>query len=400
MDATKLYLCFEATNTKKESVYLIFSAKVSDLTGNAQTSTPNFTFENSITGVSSMGCGLFESKIILAGGVSGEENNMEYNRGLVTYDVVTKKVSTQDIPSMRGRKLRPLVFELYGRLYVLDTSDSIYKRTCEVYYPSYKVWDKVVDAFCNIHNVRSGSKSIAGRTPFSWFVTGNTVFISSPEDSYTYFHHARQITKCFTLNSTQPLPFHGMATTYWTRGFFDVVVISFSKGEVGGEGSVEGRLLRYFPIRFPKPQLLFRTDIYEKPDGEVSSYFAECKNGKFCLTTFDNVNIHVYAFEIFRHKAVDGVLSLDLVDLKKYKYNYSDFSREGITSISSISGCFVLPRDGETKRSKESKLYKKFFSGYESGAKDDDLPPVVKTAEGGFEIEYDSGGADSDFGDY
>ncbi|KAL6501416.1 hypothetical protein OROGR_026549 [Orobanche gracilis] len=191
-----------------------------------------------------------------------------------------------------------------------------------------------------------------------------------------------------------------MATTYWKRGFFDVVVISFSKGEVGGEGRVEGRMLRYFPIRFPMPQLLFRTDIYEKPDGEVSSYFAECKNGTFCLTTFDNVNIHVYVFEIFRHNGEDGGLSLDLVDLKKYKYNYSDFSHEGITSISCISGCFVLPSDDETKRSKESKLFKRFFTSYVSGVKDDDLPPLVKTAEGGFEIEYDSGGANSDFGDY
>ncbi|KAK1358179.1 hypothetical protein POM88_051435 [Heracleum sosnowskyi] len=397
---TKLYLCFEATNTKEEFVYLIFSAKVSDLTGNAQTSTPHFTFENSITGVSSMGCGLFDSKIVLAGGVSGKENNMEYKYGPVTYDTVTKKVSTEDIPSMRGHKLRPLVFELYGRLYVLDTTDSIYNRSCEVFYPSHKVWDEVFDPFRNIHNAFLGSKSIAGRTPFSWFVSGNTVSISSPEDSYTYIHHARQWNKCFRSDKTQPLPFHGMATTYWQRGFFDVVVISFSKGKVGGEGCVEGRLLRYFPIGFSEPQLLFRTDIYEKPDGEVSSYFAEGENGKFCLTTFDNVNIHVYVFKIFRRKGVDGGLSLVIFDLKKYKYNYNDFSHEGITSITSISGCFVLPRNFESKRSKESKLHTKFFTGYESGVKDDDLPPMVQTAEGGFEIECDSGGADSDFRDY
>ncbi|KAK1358185.1 hypothetical protein POM88_051441 [Heracleum sosnowskyi] len=186
---TKLYLCFKATNTKEESVYLIFSAKVSDLTGNAQTSTPHFTFENSITGVSSMGCGLFDSKIVLTGGVSGKENNMEYKYRLVTYDIVTKKM------------------------------------------------------------------------------------------------------------------------------------------------------------------------------GELSSYFDEGENDKFCLTTFDNVDIHVYVFEIFSHKGVDGGLSLVIFNLKKYKYNYNDFSHEGITSISSISGCFVLPRDDETKRSKESKLHKFFLQG-------------------------------------
>ncbi|KAL6501417.1 hypothetical protein OROGR_026550 [Orobanche gracilis] len=226
MDDTKLYLCFEATNTKKESVYLIFSAKVSDLTGNAQTSTPNFTFENSITRVSSMGCGLFDSKIVLAGGVCRKENNTEYNRGLVTYDIVTKKVSTEDIPSMRGRKLRPLVFELYGRLYVLDrqnrqnhplsfsipSNSSLIFRFRQNHPLCFEIPSNssLIFRFRQNHPLcfeiplhlreSSGqsllhcacrdpstipnedslivnaflSKSIAGRTPFSWFVTGNT----------------------------------------------------------------------------------------------------------------------------------------------------------------------------------------------------------------------------------
>lgn len=87
--------------------------------------------------------------------------------------------------------------------------------------------------------------------------------------------------------------------------------------------------------------MFFWTDLYEKPDEEVSSYFAECKNGKLCLTTFHNVNIHVYFFEIVRDELVDGAMNLVLNHLAKHKYSYNDFSPDGITSFS-VSGCFVL----------------------------------------------------------
>ncbi|KAL6563497.1 hypothetical protein OROGR_002456 [Orobanche gracilis] len=374
MDNTKLYLCFEATNTNAESVYLIYSAKVGDLMANAPTSIPKFNFENSISGASSMGCGLFNSKIVLAGGVSGAGEETIYNRGLVTYDTVSKEVSLEDFTDMRGRKVRPLVFELYGRLYVLDTSNSVYKRTCEVYYPSIQIWEKVHDPFCNRYNALSGNKNVIGRTPYSWFINGKTVSISLPTARFTYIHHAREIPKCFTVDDTQPLPFEGMATTYWEPGFRDVVVISFSQGGVGGQGRVDGRRLRYSPVYFFKPQLIFQTDAYEKPDGEVSSYLPNVKT-------------------ILRHKDVAGASSLVLDKLFKHKYTFNDFSLEGITSVSSISGCFVLPRDDETKRSAESNLYNTFFSSYESesGLKDDDLPILIKTAEGlKIDPEYDS----------
>lgn len=96
-------------------------------------------------------------------------------------------------------------------LYVMDTSDSIYKRACKVYYPSHKIWDKLDEPLSNIFSANRGSKNVAGRTPYSWFVNGKTVSISSTTDNYTYFHHARQMTRCFTVDDTQPLPFHGMA---------------------------------------------------------------------------------------------------------------------------------------------------------------------------------------------
>ncbi|KAL1825436.1 hypothetical protein ACET3Z_012214 [Daucus carota] len=364
---------------------------------NSPTFRPSFTLEECISGVSAMGCGLFDSKIVLAGGFSGAGENTVYNRSLVTYDPVNKKVSWEDFPDMRGRKIRPLVFEVYGRLYVLDTSNSVHKRTWELYYPTKKIWAKVSDPFCSIYNALTGIKSISGRHPYSWFVCGNTVSISSPAEGLTYFHHTRQATKLFSTDASEPLPFHGMATTFFNPGFCNVVVISFSKGLVGGQGRVEGHRLRYCPFKFLKSELIFYTDPYEKPDGEVSCYFAECGKGKFCLTTFDNFNIHVYVFKILRHEAADGSSSLVLIDLDKHKYNFTDFSDEGFTSIS-LSGCFVLPRDDGPKRSEESKLYHNYFLCYESEEKDDDIPPLIATDKGlMIDPAYDSGGGDSDF---
>lgn len=91
-----------------------------------------------------MGCGLFGSKIFLTGGFggfSGAGENKIYNRDPVTYDHVSKVVSREDFPDMRGRKVRPLVFGIYGRLFVLDTSNFVYKRTWKFYYHMIKIWD-------------------------------------------------------------------------------------------------------------------------------------------------------------------------------------------------------------------------------------------------------------------
>ena len=95
MDETKLYLCFEATNPKQESVYVIYSTKESDLMDKSPTFRPNFTLEECISGVSAMGCGLFGSKIVLVGGFSGAGENRIYYRGLVTYDPVNKKIASE-----------------------------------------------------------------------------------------------------------------------------------------------------------------------------------------------------------------------------------------------------------------------------------------------------------------
>lgn len=384
MYGTKLYTCFETRNDQGQHEYRIFSAKVRKLVDMAADSKSIFSLEKVISGFPNMGCGVFGSKIVLAGGVWGKKKERSYNLKFITYDTLTKKISRKDLPPLRGRKFRPLVFELYGRLYVLDTSKSLYPWSFEIYYPTRKFWHPLSDPFQNMFTEAIGmkegigKKEISGRAPYFWFVVGKVLCISVPTDSTLFFHHARQFVKAFLAKCCQSLPFHGMAITHCQPGFDDVVVISFSKG------CVEGRQLNFcFPdIKvFGKPKPLFHTDPYEQPDGELSGYFAEFGDGMFCLTTFDNMNMHVYMFKIDRKPERGDGLNLVLVYLVKHKFSFNDFSFEGSKGVN-IPGCFVLPRDDQTKRFEEAKLYYDRFTVYEDEREGVDVPMCYKTRDG------------------
>ncbi|KAL6511984.1 hypothetical protein OROGR_021581 [Orobanche gracilis] len=319
MDGTKLYFGFEATNIQQEHVYLIYSAEVSDLICKASDSTPKFSMEVVIGGgFPSMGCGVFGSKIVLAGGLVVQGRTEAPNYGLITYDTASQHVSREDISPMCGRKLRPL-----------------------------------------------------------------------PTDKYTRFHHARQFSKSFTPRFQGPLPFSGMATTLCQQGFSDVVVISFSNGCV--EGRRVNIHMSVYGYSLGNPQLIFETEPYE-PNGELTSYFADCGDGRFCLTTFDNVNIHVYMFKIHRRKdKKDGTVNLYLISKIMHKYDLNNFSTGGNTSFSFL-GCFAPARGDWNKQSEEAKRYHRYFPVFEYAKKgrdisktkeknddDDDIPLTVDT---------------------
>ncbi|KAL6561011.1 hypothetical protein OROGR_003801 [Orobanche gracilis] len=385
MDGTKLYFCFEATNIQQEHVYLLYSAKMSDLICKASDSTPKFTMEVVISGgFPSMGCGVFGSKIVLAGGLVVQGRTVVPNYGLITYDTASKHVSREDIPPMCGRKLRPLVFPLNNKLFVLDTSCYVDDMSFEIWSPKKKLWRRLQSHYFDMCIRYDINEAICRRAPYSWFVFGNCLCVSLPTDMHTYFHHARQFSKSFNPRFQGPLPFSGMATTLYQQGFSDVVVISFSKGCV--EGRRVNIAMSVYNYSLGHPQIIFET---EPSNGELSSYFADCGDGRFCLTTFDNVNIHVYMFKIRRRKdKKDGALNLHLISKIMHKYDLNNFSTGGNTSFSFL-GCFAPARDDRKKQSEEAKIYHRYFPVFEyakSGGdisktkeKDDDIPLTVNT---------------------
>lgn len=322
IEEQKLYTCFEATNDLGEPVYVISSAKISELHDKQFGSTPLvFKVEVVIKGLQSMGCGVFGSKIVLAGGLVTRDEDKIYRRGMITYDTKRKLVSYVDIPPMQGLKIRPVVIELHEiRLYVLNTSTHVHRRSFEIYYPTKRFWDALDDPYLTQNSGVLGNKKISGRTPYSWFVFGNCLCISSPKGGPSHIHHARTVYKFFMSNYDELLPFRGMATTYWHPDFSDVVVIYLSQ-----EGVVEGRRLNIKPHYFGEPEKIFETVPF-KPDGELSSYFADFGYGNFCLTVFDNVIIHVYMFTIVRlTDKENGALNFELKRRVDHKYRFSDF---------------------------------------------------------------------------
>ncbi|KAL8123080.1 hypothetical protein AgCh_011170 [Apium graveolens] len=116
MEEAKLYTCFEAENDLGEHVYVIYSAKLSDLHDKKGGSKPVFNCQVVIKGLQSMGCGVFDSKIVLAGGIVTRGEDQRYRHGMITYDTQRRRVSYVDIPPMQGLKIRPIVFELCERL--------------------------------------------------------------------------------------------------------------------------------------------------------------------------------------------------------------------------------------------------------------------------------------------
>lgn len=89
---------------------MIYSAKLSDL---QDKNVPNFNLETVMKGLDSMGCGIFDSKMVVAGGyLSRQEKKKKLGQGIITYDIKTKVVSHKEIPPMQGLKVRPLVMEL------------------------------------------------------------------------------------------------------------------------------------------------------------------------------------------------------------------------------------------------------------------------------------------------
>ncbi|KAK1393706.1 hypothetical protein POM88_012768 [Heracleum sosnowskyi] len=346
----KVYFCFEATtNIQGQHVYSIYSTELNDLMRKGAYKKPTFTLERVIPGFLNMGCGVFGSKIVLAGGhiqVGGLE---VHNHDLITYDMATKLVSRNDFPPMSQRKLRPLVIQLYNKLYVFDTSDYVVENSFQTYAPN----ENLPSPYLHPNSPYSWKGSFSGRTPFSWFACGKSICLTGPLENNSLVHHTDQYISDFFPCFKGLLPFRGMAITYYQQGFPDVVVISFSHGRVEGR-----RLSVASRYSLGDPVLLFETDPFQQPDGEMSHYFADCGGGIFSLTTFDNATIHVYMFKILRHKdQADGSLDLDLVSLILHEFDFSSFSTDSFTSFC-VLGCLVpSTTDGCDKQFEESVLY-------------------------------------------
>ncbi|KAK1369714.1 hypothetical protein POM88_035806 [Heracleum sosnowskyi] len=344
----------------------------------------SFTREADIVGVPFMGCGAFGTKLVLAGGLLQLDKALyqkdhpvhqthkqvyEKNKGVITYDIITKEVSTTDIPNMRGGKIKPLVFQVNKRLYVLDTNGDLSSRSFEVYYPKQKQWHQIVHPYFH----RSSPYIVPSLSfqkqlqHFSWFVFGDCICISLPKSKLTYLHHTKYMLKTFKACFSAPLPFDGMAITYYHPDFEDSVLISFCKGLIEGR-----RLGISFYSSYKEPVLIYDT----KTHGDMSGFFTGFGKGRFCLTTFDNAKIHFYTFKIVRGKNEnDDKLNLKLKKLtvQKFDLGHSNLNIVDLVPSFSFAGCFPLLQAVRRKTNVEAALYSHKFPLCKEEFLDDDI---------------------------
>lgn len=384
---TRMYICIKAKTSTDKHVYLIYSVNVKDFSGD---SPPIFTKEAVIEGVPSMGCGIFGSKIVLAGGlVQGKDGEDEEKyKGLITFDITSQQASGEheDVSMMHGAKATPLVFQLNNKLYTLDTIGHLHRRSFEAYYTNQKHWHRLDDPYSSCPNYTLYEASFSeGISRFSWFVVGHCLCISLPGDELTYYHHAKHRLKMFHCWLFEPLPFHGMATTYYHHDFKDVVLISFSKG------IVEGRRFLFSSRYLEKPIPIFDTKTYSQQDEDMSGCFVDFGCGNYCLTTFDNVNIYVYMFKISRRKTKkDGTLNLKRWHVKMHKYSYTDLYEADYTGFR-FAGCFAQQPRGQTGWSKEiveADLYNLNSPLDEDEEEEDDVAPYTTCRHDSESEEY------------
>lgn len=390
-----MYVCFEANHTEKEHAYLIYSVE------SYLQSTPNsnFNLEHVIFGVPSMGCGIFGSRIVLAGGLIQDKYGRDIqNKGVITYDIATKQVSTEEIPNMRGGKVKPLVFEINKKLYALDTDVGLHRRSFEIYYPNQKHWHCLHNPYFALSPSLVEELSLSeGLGRFSWFAFGHCLCVSLPMDMLTFLHHSKHRHKVFDSCFNRPLPFQGMAITYYQDGFEDAVVISLSE-----EGFVQGRRLRLsFDDPYDKPVHIFDTKYYSRHEhkGEMFGFFTNFGNGNFCLVTYDKVGITFYTFHIFRHGKKQSGLSLKTSNVFVHRWTYIQFATEVHTSLR-FAGCFTPLSQGgghgQSKENNEAKLYRRNLRLWKEEEKDDDILGT-KCVHNSESEDTDSDGDDMDF---
>ncbi|KAK1359317.1 hypothetical protein POM88_043791 [Heracleum sosnowskyi] len=321
-----MYVCYEEKDGTGNHSYVIYSVNMADLMFGSCLPL-RFTREASIVGVPFMGCGIFGTKVVLAGGLLQldkalyqkdhlvhETHKAVYvkNKGVITYDIITKQVSTIDIPDMRGGKVKPLVFEVNKRLYVLDTNGDLSGRSFEVYYPKQKQWHQVENPYFHRSSpyIVPSLSFQKGLRCFSWFVFGDCIL-----------HHS-------------------LLVAWRHPDFEDSVLISFHKGLVEGR-----RLSMSFYGSYEEPVLIFDT----KTHGDMSGFLTGFGKRRFCLTVYDNAKIRFYTFKIGRlRNQIDDKLNLELQKLNMLEFHHAYFNLNMVKTFTSFSfaGCYPFVRAG------------------------------------------------------
>lgn len=382
MAEDKLYICLEAkgilhqsqsvskkqkkkkkkknqgNNNGNNNQYMILSVRLSDLTTQLPDA-PQLKTEIVFDGPRSMGCGRFESNLVFAGGRFAKQNDF------ITFDLNTHTLSSNTFPPMQTPKVKPIVFELNKRLYVMDLSSGVRERAIEYFYPPENQWHQLPlpgQDFIIRHNLQAPKNS----RNCSFVLMGNTCCFHTPPLPFAYFHHPNYI-----YNDWLPLneihPFSGVATCYRQEGCKDSMTISLDNGVVRAHQFVVHEGYWGNPIE------LFKITTSES-NTDISSCFADFQGGIFSLSVSDKSCFHVYTFNFsIIGEESDRTMKVKSSLLSHYQIEYKHLLHE--TDVLGIVGCFASSPNHQTFKSADE-AFNKYMRRY--GWRCDDDPKMFE----------------------
>lgn len=344
---TRLFICFEGEDRQQRHIYVICSLDAH------QPFQHTITTEAVIVGNPFMGFGVYDSKIVLAGGL--ETTDYTTHNGCITFDMKTHVVDYNPFMLMSYGKYKPLLFQLGKRLYVCDSQyvfTDQHIAPIEMYSPAIKTkWHTMANIFSSPNLL----------TNYSCLVFGNTCFMSAvPSIDDTWMTHCNYRHNQWLPYSDTPLPFTGVATFHAQDGFDDFVMIYFDKGAV--------RVCQFDLTCFGDSQELFRP---HESDENVQGYFADFGKGCFCLTTFDKFRVYLWTFVVTREGTSSDPLKVTYCIQNKHTFYYPKLFSDGM-KITSVVGCSVLTQNEEAKSLAE-KAESIFFKSFRKINEDYDL---------------------------
>lgn len=414
MDETKLYVCLEAKQAQGEGqqqkhVYLICSLTFNDL-ASTLTDPPTLTTEAFFEGYPSMGCGFYDSKIVFAGGQlpQEEETDLENedifeqsnnygsqvqleqetdlvyedivdqsnhdgpqvqlvegtnsenedivdqsnHNGLMIFDLNSRRLSSDSFPSMLRGKLKPLVFQLHDKLYVMDTVSGYRDGSFEYFYPINGEWNLLRQPSYDAYKDELDCQRDRN---YPCLVFGNAVHlsVSIDDDNFIFIHHPNLTYKSWfpahVLRPGNPLLFSGVATFCHHGDANDFLIISFSN-----------RVVRVHLFDLTGHSLPASKDLFSLPsssefveDEQVSGYFADFGDGIFSLTASDSARIYVFTFQIL---GPDDPMMFQLLSHYEYRFDALSFG----VDIISVVGCFAPYQNFSAIKHAEKALQKRY----------------------------------------
>ncbi|KAK1390490.1 hypothetical protein POM88_018668 [Heracleum sosnowskyi] len=333
----KLYICLEAEDSQQRHVYMICSIEGGWL-ATQQTSPPTINTEAVIYGYPSMGFGVYESRIILAGGELPSDLHRRHN-DCITFDMTNNSISYEPFMLMNEGKYKPLVFQLDKWLYVCDSEYHIDKMNNSYNLSVESISPCQTMCWCPITSslFRRPLTSNDSLVNYSCLVFGNNCLMSVPYKDGARISNPSYLNHMWKFYSNASLPFTGVATFYSQDDFEDFVMIYINNGVV--------RVCQFNFFCFEDSQDLFTVDSHTG-GGEMHGYFVDYGKGCFCLTAYDKSYIYIYTFAITREGMQSGPLKVTHRILSWYVFSIDRFRTEG-RRIATIVGCFSPARNEE-----------------------------------------------------